>query len=37
VTGLLYAFVGFGTCFFVGWLASVLSTGRRDPTLSVRG
>lgn len=36
VTGLLYAFIGFGICFVVGWLASLILRGRGDSTLSLR-
>ncbi|MCH7227701.1 sodium/solute symporter [Haloferula sp. A504] len=35
VSGLLYAFIGFAACSLVGWLASLVLTGRSDPGLSL--
>jgi solute:Na+ symporter, SSS family len=37
VTGLLYAAIGFATCFFVGWGMSRLLPGRGDGSLSLFG
>ncbi|BCX46170.1 Na(+)/iodide (NIS) cotransporter subfamily [Haloferula helveola] len=36
VTGLLYAFIGFSSCFLVGWIASLVLPGHGDSTLSLR-
>ena len=37
VTGLLYAFLGFSTCFVLGLIASLMLPGRRDSSLSLWG
>ena len=37
VTGILYGFVGFATCFAVGYLASLALPGEGDPELSLPG
>ncbi len=39
VTGILYAFIGFASCFVVGYLASLMAggAGERGAGLSVRG
>jgi SSS family transporter len=36
VSGLLYSFIGFATCFVAGWLLSLVLPGRADPELSLR-
>ncbi len=35
VSGLLYAFIGFATCFLTGWILSLVLPGRSNPSLSL--